>query len=160
VGTGSLRLPYYGFDKVPFFPVPGAPFLEAASGDACHPYAFADGTSRCVPSKFRLVADYDLYYKSAACSGDLIHPWFNACPDTLRDPVGIIIRPFGCAKTVTQALEFDGTVPFEGGLFHPTPFVSCQDSGFVPRDGSKWFRATKPVNPADRFIPFELAVGD
>lgn len=160
VGTGSLRLPYYGFDKVPFFPVRDAPFLEAASGDSCQPYAFADGISRCVSSRYRLVADYDLYYKSADCSGDLVHPWFNVCPGMQRDPVGIIIRPFGCAQAVTETLEFEGTVPTEGGLFHPTPWASCQDSGFVAKEGSKWFRATKAVNPPDRFIPFELTVGD
>lgn len=158
VGTGSLRLPYYGFDGVPFFPVPGAPFLEAASGDTCHPYAFADGVARCVPSRFRLVADFDQYYQSADCSGDLVYPWFDSCNHPA--PVGIIIRPFGCAKTVTETLEFDGTVTAGSGLFHPTPSSSCQDSGFVAREGSKWFRATKPVNPADRFIPFERLLGD
>jgi hypothetical protein len=158
VGTGSLRLPYYGFDGVPFFPVPGAPFLEAASGDTCHPYAFADGITRCVSSRFPLVADYDHYYQSADCSGDLVYPWFDSC--NRPAPVGIVIRPFGCAKTVTETLEFDGTVAAGAGLFHPTPSSSCQDSGFVAREGSKWFRASKPVNPADRFIPFELLLGD
>lgn len=153
VGTGSLRLPYYGFDGVPFFPVPRAPFLEAASGDTCHPYAFADGITRCVSSRFPLVADYDHYYNSADCSGDLVYPWFDSC--NRPAPVGIIIRPFGCAKIVTETLEFDGTVATASRLFHPTPSSSCQDSGFVAREGSKWFRATKPANPADRFVPFD-----
>ncbi len=158
VGTGSLRLSYYGFAGVPFFPIPGAPFLEAASGDTCRPYAFADGATRCVPSTFEVVSNYNHYYKTADCSGDLVYPWFDACNDPA--PVGVIIQPFGCAKRVTETLEFDGTVPTAGGLFHPTPSSSCQDSGFVAREGAKWFRATKPVNPADRFITFERSLGD
>ena len=138
----------------------GGSFIEAAGGDSCRPKRFADGTWRCVPSRFPLVADFDLYYKSATCSGDLIHPWFNACPSTQRDPVGIIVQPFGCAQTVTDTLEFDGTVSSEGGLFHATPTVACQDSGFFGQPGSRWFRATKVVDPADLFIPLEQTVGD
>jgi hypothetical protein len=70
VGTGALRAPFYGVDNVPYLPVSsGVPFTEAASGDSCRPYPFADGTWRCVPSTFPRVADYDLVYQSADCPG-------------------------------------------------------------------------------------------
>jgi hypothetical protein len=161
VGTGSLELPFYGFDNVPFLPVHGAlPFIEVASGDSCVPYPFADGTWRCVPSTFPRVADYDQYYQSADCTGERVYPWRNVCPNAQREPIGMIVQRFGCGPVpVTETLEFDGTSSSKGPVFHATPSVACQELGFSA-DGLKLFRATKVVNPAERFIPFERKLTD
>ena len=167
VGTGSLRRPFYGFDNVPFFPVRGAPpFTEAASGDSCVPYPFADGTWRCVPSTFPRVANFDLYYQSADCTGERVYPWSRGvCPNTQRQPIGMIVQLFGCGPVpVSETLEFEGTSSSTGKVYHPTPSVACQDAGYAPSNGSsdgvKFFRATKVVNPGERFIPFERKLID
>ena len=163
VGTGSLKLPFYGFDNVPFFPTVryGASFIEVASGDSCAPYPFADGTWRCIPSTFPRVADYEMYYQSADCTGERVYPWTpSTCPNARRQPVGMVVQLFGCGPVpVTETLEFDGTSSSNAPVFHPTPSANCMDAGF---SGSslKLFRATKVINPADRFIPFERKLAD
>jgi hypothetical protein len=161
VGTGALRASFYGFDGVPFFPASGtAPFTEAASGDACTPYPFADGTWRCVPSTFPRVADYDLYYQSADCTGERVYPWSNnGCPNAPRQPVGMIVQLFGCGRSVSETLEFEETSS-PGLVYHRTPVAACEDLGSFPRPGGKLFKATKVVNPADRFVPFERKLAD
>jgi hypothetical protein len=163
VGTGSLEVSFYGFGNVPFVPVGGAAsFTEVASGDACAPRPFADGTWRCVPTTFPRVADYDLFYQSSDCTGERLYPWkASVCPNAPRQPLGMIVQRFGCGPVpVSETLEFDGTSSSTSPVFHPTPSVACQDAGFSFAGGLKLFRATKVVNPAERFIPFERKLAD
>ena len=55
---------------------------------------------------------------------------------------------------------FDGTSSSKAPVFHATPSSACQDLGLSFADGLKLFRATKVVNPAERFIPFERKLAD
>jgi hypothetical protein len=73
----------------------------------------------------------------------------------------MIVQLYGCGPvSVTETLEFDGTSSSNGPVFHATPSSACQDSGFSSADGGKLFRATKVINPAERFIPFERKLTD
>jgi len=175
VGTGSLRVPFYGYEGVPFYPVPNlgaplagvggqVPFIEAATGNSCNPYLFADGTWRCIPSTFQRVSDYDSYYQSPDCTGALVYPWASSaiCSGVPRQPLGIFVLHFGgCGDPVpvTETLTFEEPSLASGLVYHPSPTKACEP-GFSLDDRVRGLRATKPVNPADLFIPFERILLD
>jgi hypothetical protein len=163
VGEGSLRRHFYGFDGVPFFSTEGA-FVEAASGESCFPRLFADGTWRCVPFSVERLRDVDVYYQSADCTGERLHVWqpIEECPNLRPEPTAITVEPFNgkCAvHPVTDTLEFDGPPSSSSTLFGISPFTGCRPM-FDPDDRVKVFRATKVVNPAERFIPFEQTLSE
>jgi hypothetical protein len=163
VGNGSLRMPFYGFDNVPFFPA-AASFIEAASGDSCVPRLFADGTWRCVPSSVQRMRDVDVYYQTPDCTGERLYAWrpSDECPDEPREPTAMTVEPFAgnCpVHPITDTLEFDGPPATRSALFSISPFSGCQ-SLLQPDDQVKILRATKVVNPAERFIPFERTLSD
>ena len=91
-----------------------------------------------------------------------MYPWTpSVCPNAPRQPVGMVVQLFGCGPVpITETLEFDGSSSSNSPVFHPTPSVACENTGFSVGGGLKLFRATKVINPAERFIPFERKLTD
>jgi hypothetical protein len=77
VGTGAVRAIFSGFGGVPYMPnwYTGPSFVDA-SGDACQPFDFPDGSVRCVPVDFATATRAGFAYEDAACSGEPLVPWF------------------------------------------------------------------------------------
>jgi hypothetical protein len=89
VGKGPVQGRFFGFGGVPFISAQFAhPFVDAASGEACHPYQFADGVLRCVPSSFAAPLLESLYHEGSTCDGARLHLW-SSCPGT-PEPQGLV----------------------------------------------------------------------
>jgi hypothetical protein len=163
VGKGPLRMPFYGFDGVPFLPATDS-FVEAASGDACYARLFGDGTWRCVPSTFTRLRDIEVYYQSADCTGERLYTWGppEECRDVFPEPTGMTVEPFKgqCAvHAITDTLEFEGPPSTRSTLFSINPVNGCR-ALFDPTDRVKILKATKVVDPAERFIAFERELSE
>jgi hypothetical protein len=118
VGEGTIQGRFIGFDGVPFLPVwrGSGPFIEAQTGEACRPSAFADGALRCVPGSFVRMRPTDIYYEGPACSGAPLVLWTPDEP-CLPDPpaprgavfVGDTSECASSPDLISDTVAFSGT---------------------------------------------------
>jgi hypothetical protein len=169
VGTGPLKLAFFGFEGMPFMPAPRSldsyphpgQFIDAARGETCYPRIFADGVWRCVPASFQSVMDFNFLYESGDCTGARTYDATMYCEDPTRKPRGVIVQsllPSVCRDyLVTETLELDGptsqTVVSRHGL-------SSMCSTLPVSDRLTPLRVSKELNPADVFVKMDRVVKD
>jgi hypothetical protein len=164
VGNGPLKLAFYGFGGMPFFPAarggnaphPG-PFVDVARGEHCQLNIFADGMWRCVPSSFPAVMDFHLFYDSKDCTGTPAYDPFEFGVGCRETPVrGVIVQTlygYQCEKSilVSDTLELDAG-PGAPVMLSPRDGEGCRSTSSLSSD-RYLLRPTKLLNPADVFVP-------
>jgi hypothetical protein len=167
VGNGPLKLPFFGFDGVPFLPAPRnmdavaspGPFIDVARGEPCQPRIFQDGTWRCVPSSFQSVMDFDFYYESEDCTGERAYGATTYCGDAARKPQGVIVQsltPSVCRDyLVTGTFELGGAAS-AARVSHHGLSPTCRAGS--ASDAQNLLKVSKELNPAEVFIAMERVV--
>jgi hypothetical protein len=166
VGGGPLRVAFYGFGGVPFFPAPlenplsaGAIF-EAATGEPCWPEWFEDKTLRCVPSSFQVTANSNVFYESEGCTGARVSIAPTRCVAG-PEPRGLILldlnqwsvpEGFPVSETLEFGEKFSSTSVFRASDLSSTCQIANVDSSSLLRMNA--------VNPAELFVPMERKLKD
>jgi hypothetical protein len=163
VGDGPLRLTFYGFGGVPFYPaseenLSTGPFIEAASGEHCWPQWFEDKTWRCVPSSFYIVANSDVYYESEGCTGARAYfaPTEATCLGA-PEPRGLVLldlqnwsprEGFPIIETLEFGAAFSQTSVFRGSDLSS----ACQNENVF---GGPSLVRMNALDPTEIFVPIE-----
>jgi hypothetical protein len=170
VGSGPLRLPFYGFGGVPFFPAPRGPeaettvgpFKDVSTGEPCEPSMFADRTWRCVPSSFMSIIDFELLYESEDCTGARAYNVSTTCVADRPAPRGVVVQSFSsfvdCRHPVIDVIGFDGRSTATAVSRRGLATAACERVPLSTND--RLFRATKALNPAEVFVALDREVKD
>lgn len=170
VGSGPVRLPFYGFGGVPFLPVQRGfdnvttvgPFKDVASGEPCEPFMFADRTWRCVPTSFIPIVDFELLYESEDCTGGRAYSVGNACADARPAPRGVLVSSFStvidCVHPVIETIGFEGRSSAASVSRRGLAGPACERLPASP--DASLFRASNALDPAELFGAMERRLKD
>jgi hypothetical protein len=162
VGDGPVRGRFLGVEGVPFFPAfRTGPLVEAASGEGCSPYDFADGITRCVPSSFPIQVGRDTFYEGSSCDGAPLHPWNEAaCPRTPEPRGVVVIEVQTCGNgvaTETFAVSGKSDARVVSRVNGTTGACEAFD---LAMDTSTFFVIGESLDPADVFSSLERVTRD
>jgi hypothetical protein len=159
-GNGPVQGRFFGFGGIPFIPAQFAqPFVDAASGEDCHPYDFADGALRCVPSSFAAPLLENLYYEGSTCDGARLHLW-TACPGT-PEPRGLVhIEVGNCDEVVvTGTFALSGKSSASVASYVNETTGNCV-SFATAEVTAPFFLLGESLNPAEEFPAVERVTRD
>jgi hypothetical protein len=160
VGNGPAQGRFLGFGGIPFFPARYAgPFADAASGEACLLYQFADGVLRCVPSSFAVPMLENLYHEGSTCDGARLYAW-GPCAGT-PDPRGLVHLEVatcgGGVATGTFALSGKSSASVVSRVNTTTGDCESLDTA---GDTSALFLLGESLDPAEVFAAVERVTRD
>ncbi len=161
VGTGSLRRPFYGFDNVPFFPVPRRAAVHRSgkrrllrSVPVCGRHVALRSFDLSPGREFRPVLPIGGLHGRARLSLAPRRLSEHAAPAHRHDRSALWMR----ARPRQRNARVRRHIILHGQGVSPHTLGGLPDAGYTPSNGSsddgvKFFRATSVVNPANASSP-------